>query len=280
MNKEALNGFLGFFLLTFSIGLLVLSANSMLIEKVPEMSTFFQDAISLSFVSLILGITTFFIIKYGRASLDTESIKFTIRKSPESLRLIRLKGLSKFIFFVGILSLIVFNLYAKNSDLSGAVIFWLPIIIVVITISSLIVDFVLNRKLLALRNSNATSYLSQTVYPSTEKSVLVENDPVYGGAHLYSFIDSVGFQDGKPVYNFHGIQSIQFVKKHEDGTMTPGVQDEQLIIALLDRAEKLNARFPSAQNSKKIEALEMFLAACKERIDGRMHRGVMGDLKN
>ena len=33
------------------------------------------------------------------------------------------------------------------------------------------------------------------------------------------------------------------------------------------------------QNNKQIEGLTMYLQACKERIDDRINRGVMGELK-
>lgn len=73
--------------------------------------------------------------------------------------------------------------------------------------------------------------------------------------------------------------TIQFVQKSEDGSVIPGWQSEQLALILLDRVKKLNTKYPSDQNSKQIEGLEMYLAACKERIEERINRGVMGELK-
>lgn len=67
--------------------------------------------------------------------------------------------------------------------------------------------------------------------------------------------------------------------KHEDGTITPGWQSEQLALILLDRVKKLNEKFPCEQNAKQVAALEAYLDACKERIDDRLSRNVMGDLK-
>lgn len=72
---------------------------------------------------------------------------------------------------------------------------------------------------------------------------------------------------------------IQFIQKLDDGTVIPGLQSEQLVLMLIDRHKKLNARFPSAQNEKMIQGLEMFLDASRERVEDRMNRGVMGDLK-
>ena len=125
---------------------------------------------------------------------------------------------------------------------------------------------------------NELKILKETVYPSDEFTVSVINDVDYGGAHKYIFQNSIGFKDGKAEYVNSG-QEIQFVQKNEDGTMIPGVQSEQLIIALLDRTKKLNARYPSFFNEKMITGLQMFLDACKERVEDRIHRGVMGELK-
>ena len=73
--------------------------------------------------------------------------------------------------------------------------------------------------------------------------------------------------------------TIQFVHKHEDGTVTPGWQSEQLALILLDRVKKLNEKFPCEQNAKQVAALEAYLDACKERVEDRINRNVMGDLK-
>ena len=120
--------------------------------------------------------------------------------------------------------------------------------------------------------------LEKTVYPSEEKTIFVEECNEYGGAHLYDFKNSVGFNNGRAEY-VDSTQAVQFVKKESDGSIVPGLQSEQLVIALLDRAVKLNNRFPSPQNEKMIQGLEMFLEACEERVKDRVDRGVMGNLK-
>lgn len=120
--------------------------------------------------------------------------------------------------------------------------------------------------------------LDCTVYPSNEKTIYVEDDIEYNGAHTYYIQNSKGFNNGKAEYD-DTITKIDFIKKLSDGTIVSGVQSEQLALILMDRAIKLNARFPSPQNEKMIEGLQMFLDACKERIDDRLERGVMGDLK-
>ena len=124
----------------------------------------------------------------------------------------------------------------------------------------------------------ANNFLEATVYPSDVPTIAVAPDADYGGAHLYTFINSIGFKDGEAQYH-DSTQNIQFVQKNEDGTMIPGIQSEQLVIALIDRHKKLNARFPSPQNEVMISCLEGFLQACKERVDDRINRNVMGNLK-
>lgn len=123
------------------------------------------------------------------------------------------------------------------------------------------------------------SYLNKKVYPSEEKTILVEKDDSYGGAHRYSFIGSLGHQNGKPEYDFHDIQTIQFVKKEEDGSMRIGVQSEQLLIALIDRTKKLNDKFPCRENELAITKMEEALHWLEARVKERIERGVMGDLK-
>lgn len=121
-------------------------------------------------------------------------------------------------------------------------------------------------------------FLDVTVFPSEVKSIAVEDDPEYGGAHLYKVMNSTGFNKGETTYE-RAFQTIQFVQKDASGKITPGIQSEQLALILLDRANKLNTKYPSKQNAKMVKGLEMFLEACKERIEDRIARGVMGDLK-
>ncbi len=120
--------------------------------------------------------------------------------------------------------------------------------------------------------------LDALVYPSDEKTISVYDDATYGGAHKYEIINCLGFNDGKTQYDTTK-QTIQFVQKNDDGTMIPGLQSEQLVEVLLDRAIKLNNRFPSEQNKKMIDGLRMFIDACVERVQERIDRGVMGELK-
>jgi hypothetical protein len=116
------------------------------------------------------------------------------------------------------------------------------------------------------------------VFPSEESTICVIPDVDYNGAHRYCFKNSIGFKDGKTEY-VESIQFIQFVQKNEDGSMIPGIQSEQLVLALLDRTEKLNNRYPSEYNQRMMDALEDFLGACHDRIQDRINRGVMGELK-
>lgn len=120
--------------------------------------------------------------------------------------------------------------------------------------------------------------IDAVVYPSDERTISVVDDAIYGGAHCYVIRECLGFNDGKTQY-VETEQVVRFVQKNDDGTMIPGLQSEQLVLALLDRHEKLNTRFPSEQNAKMIAGLRMFLEACEERVRNRMERGVMGELK-
>ena len=117
------------------------------------------------------------------------------------------------------------------------------------------------------------------VFPSEEESVTVlRPHDEYGGAHGYMFKECLGFVDGETKYADSNA-FIYFVEKRADGTTAPGLQSEQLVIALIDRHEKLDAKFPSPHNQKAIAGLRQFLEASRERVEERVLRGVMGDLK-
>lgn len=116
------------------------------------------------------------------------------------------------------------------------------------------------------------------VYPSNTASISVDWDPKYTGAHRYTFRNCIGFENGKTQY-ISSEQSIQFVMKNEDGSVIPGLQNEQLILAVLDRIKKLDSVYPNRTNALQIKALEIFLDACKLRVDDRIARGVMGKLE-
>lgn len=119
--------------------------------------------------------------------------------------------------------------------------------------------------------------LDGTVFPSEERTICVAKDSIYGGAHRYYITDCTGFHDGKTEYVPGQGQTLQFVMKDQDGVI-PGAQSEQLVLVLLDRHARLNERFPSPHYAKMKEGLEMFLEACKARVEERMERGVMGQL--
>lgn len=120
--------------------------------------------------------------------------------------------------------------------------------------------------------------LEYKVFPSEQETISVEDDKEYGGAHRYIIQNSLGYNNGEAEYQ-ESYTRIQFVEKNEDGTMSAGVQSEQLAYILLDRCMKLNQRFPSDHNQKMIIGLTIFLEACKERVEERISRGVMGQLK-
>lgn len=117
------------------------------------------------------------------------------------------------------------------------------------------------------------------VFPSEDKTLFVDEDPIYGGAHLYGVRNSLGFENGQAIYD-QSYSEVRFVEKKDNGVTIPGIQSEQLAYILLDRCKKLNARFPSTHNEKMILGLNTFLEACQERIEERINAGVMGQLKN
>lgn len=140
-------------------------------------------------------------------------------------------------------------------------------------------------------NVQGRKSLDKSVFPSEVKSVAARNtEDGYGGAHVYQFIPCLGFHHGETRYCIetnaqNGGQStvdlvtLQFVQKHEDGSVTPGLQTEQVIIALIDRVKKLNAKFPAPENDIIISSLQQALFYHEKRVRDRMNRGVMGDLK-
>lgn len=120
--------------------------------------------------------------------------------------------------------------------------------------------------------------LDSTVFPSDEKTIAVEPDPDYGGAHCYHIKNCVGFNNGKTGY-VPEEQTIQFVQKNADGSIIPGLQSEQLVLMLIDRHTKLNAKYPDPRFDRLVGSLRAFLQAAHERVQERIDRGVMGELK-
>jgi len=120
--------------------------------------------------------------------------------------------------------------------------------------------------------------LDYKVYPSDEETIEVQHDKIYNGAHNYKVKHCVGFNNGNTEY-VEQYSNIRFVEKLNSGDVIPGLQSEQLAYILLDRAKKLNARFPSEFNERMINGLNEFINACEDRVYDRVKRGVMGDLK-
>jgi hypothetical protein len=116
------------------------------------------------------------------------------------------------------------------------------------------------------------------VFPSEEQTIFVEDNDGYGGAHHYSAKTSLGFNKGVAEYTENEID-LRFVQKLEDGTMIDGLQSEQLVYILIDRTIKLNTKYPSDFNQEMLRGLNIYLDACKARIQDRINRGVMGELK-
>lgn len=118
------------------------------------------------------------------------------------------------------------------------------------------------------------------VYPSKLETIAVEHEDKYGGAHKYEFVNCLGYdpEKGGTVYD-NSSQVIQFVEKKEDGTVIPGLQSEQLLLALIDRHTKLDAVYPDPENKKLLEALKLALGHQESRVHNRMATGKMGKLE-
>lgn len=119
-----------------------------------------------------------------------------------------------------------------------------------------------------------------SVYPSNVETIEFMNDD-FNGAHRYRIKLSKGYNQTKKRVDYSDKKLvIQFTQKNADGSVIPGLQDEQLILVMMDRLQKLDAKFHSDTVTKKMKALQDYLDACKERIDERLGRGVYGELKD
>lgn len=119
-----------------------------------------------------------------------------------------------------------------------------------------------------------------SVYPSNVETIEFMNDD-FNGAHRYRIKLSKGYNQTKKRVDYSDKKLvIQFIQKNADGSVIPGLQDEQLILVMMDRLKKLDAKFHSDTVTKKMKALQDYLDACKERIDERLGRGVYGELKD
>lgn len=133
--------------------------------------------------------------------------------------------------------------------------------------------------------------LDLKVFPSDENTIGVmtdENEMEVGyenACHKYRIRKCLGFKDGKTEYmdkqDFDVLmyQDIQFVQKNVNGSIIPGVQSEQLALVILHRLETMNKLFPCPENEKQMAGINMYLEGCKDRVQNRIGRGVMGDLK-
>ena len=98
------------------------------------------------------------------------------------------------------------------------------------------------------------------------ENVFVSNEDTYGGAHDYHFKKCLGWDKEKGESKFiDETATISFVRKEESG-MVAGIQSEQLIVCLIDRHRKLDAKFPCDENKEFIRCLEEALEWQKSRI--------------
>jgi len=98
-------------------------------------------------------------------------------------------------------------------------------------------------------------------------------------AHSFKFQNSLGFNNGQAQYAPDSFQELQFVQKLNDGTIVPGLQTEQLLMAIYIRHKAINDRFPSAIGESFLGHIAAALTLQEDRVRERMDRGVMGELK-
>lgn len=122
--------------------------------------------------------------------------------------------------------------------------------------------------------------VKSNVYPNKDNSVEVLNDDGYNGAHLYRVQNSTGMnsQTNQNEY-LNNYTEIQFVQKHEDGSVTPGVQLSQMLWVLLDSVTKMNEKYPCDENKSIIEHLQGAIKANVDRTKKRIERKVAGKLE-
>lgn len=77
----------------------------------------------------------------------------------------------------------------------------------------------------------------------------------------------------------NSFQEIQFIEKAEnpDGTFSTvkdGTTNEEVLLVLIDRLQKLNAKNPCRENSLAITKLEESLMWLNKRTQNRVERGV------
>lgn len=113
------------------------------------------------------------------------------------------------------------------------------------------------------------------VYPSTLNTIKVVDDQS-GGAYNYILQNSRGYNKGRVEYD-DSTTKINFVK-NEDGSIIPGVQEEQLLLILLDRTKKLNKTNPNKWNDLKIQAFNVALDACKGFMKSKIADEALSDL--
>ena len=119
-----------------------------------------------------------------------------------------------------------------------------------------------------------------SVYPSNVETIEFMNDD-FNGAHRYRIKLSRGYNQTKKRVDYSDKKTvIQFIQKNADGSVIPGLQDEQLILVMMDRLKKLDAKFHSDTVTKKMKALQDYLDACKERFDERREKGITNVLKD
>ena len=124
--------------------------------------------------------------------------------------------------------------------------------------------------------------LEGIVFPSHQRTIFSafnpEEDEYNGGAHHYCLNHCAGHGANDTVYLFSE-QCIQFIHVREDGKVIPGIQDEQLLLVMIDRMNRLNDRFPSKYYVEIMTGLEQAREGMEKRKRERLHDEKLGKLK-
>jgi len=71
-------------------------------------------------------------------------------------------------------------------------------------------------------------------------------------------------------------QTLSFYRLNEDGSDVPGTTNEIVLRILINRMQKLNAKFPCRENALAITKLEEALMWLHKRTEDRIERNVEG----
>lgn len=93
---------------------------------------------------------------------------------------------------------------------------------------------------------------------------------VITAGHQYELLNAAGTR---------AIAMLTFVHKKEGKLLTDGTTSEEVILAVIDRIEFLDTKFPCKENKAAVKSLKAALDALNKRTADRVERGVEGKEK-